>query len=92
MKYKMIAADMDGTLLDDRKNIMPKTLELVKRAINDGVDVFGYAVWTAMDNFEWNKGNSFKMGLIYIDYENNLERIMKKSGKWFKEIAERIES
>lgn len=61
------------------------------RAINDGVDVFGYAVWTAMDNFEWNKGNSFKMGLIYIDYENNLDRIMKKSGKWFKEIAERIE-
>ncbi len=62
------------------------------RAINDGVDVFGYTIWTAMDNFEWNKGNSFKMGLIYIDYEDNLKRIMKKSGRWFKEIAERIEN
>lgn len=60
-------------------------------AIKDGVDVFGYTVWTAMDNFEWNKGNSFKMGLISVDYENDLKRIMKKSGKWFKEIANGIE-
>lgn len=42
MKYKMIAADMDGTLLDDRKNIPPKTLTLIKRAINEGI-VFAFS-------------------------------------------------
>ena len=36
MKYKMIATDMDGTLLDDAKNISPVTLNIIKQAINDG--------------------------------------------------------
>jgi len=42
MKYKMIAADMDGTLLDDKKNIPPRTLELVKRAIREGI-IFAFS-------------------------------------------------
>lgn len=77
---------------DFRIDYLGKHFNACIRAINDGVDVFGYTIWTAMDNFEWNKGNSFKMGLIYVDYENNLQRVMKKSGKWFKQIAESIEN
>ena len=42
MKYKIIAADMDGTLLDDTKNIMPRTLKLIKKAIDEGV-VFAFS-------------------------------------------------
>ena len=76
---------------DFRIDYLEKHFNACINAINAGVDVFGYTIWTAMDNFEWNKGNSFKMGLIYIDYENNLKRVMKKSGKWFKEITARIE-
>lgn len=76
---------------DFRIDYLGKHFNACLKAIKDGVDVFAYTIWTAMDNFEWNKGNSFKMGLIYIDYEDNLKRIMKKSGKWFKELAESIE-
>lgn len=37
MKYKLIAADMDGTLLDSKGIISPKTVSSLKRAVNSGV-------------------------------------------------------
>lgn len=37
MKYKMIAVDMDGTLLDSQKNIAPATVNAVKRVVEQGV-------------------------------------------------------
>ncbi len=42
MRYKLIAADMDATLLDDKKNIMPRTLELIKKAISEGA-IFAFS-------------------------------------------------
>lgn len=42
MKYKLIAADMDGTLLDDRKNITPKNLTAIKKAMSDGA-IFAFS-------------------------------------------------
>ena len=37
MKYKLIAVDMDGTLLDNQSNITPATLRAVKRVVEEGV-------------------------------------------------------
>ena len=37
MKYKLIAVDMDGTLLNDDKQISPKTVEAIKSAVSRGV-------------------------------------------------------
>ena len=31
-KIKMIATDIDGTLVDDAKNLSPKTIEVLKKA------------------------------------------------------------
>ena len=42
MKYKLIAADMDGTLLDDRKIITPKNLAAIKKAMADGA-IFAFS-------------------------------------------------
>lgn len=41
-KYKLIAADMDGTLLNDDKIITQKNISAIKTAINDGV-IFAFA-------------------------------------------------
>ncbi len=38
-KYKLVAFDMDGTLLNSRKNISDKTLRAVQEAIDSGVIV-----------------------------------------------------
>lgn len=37
MKYRLIAADMDGTLLNDSGTITPKTVAAIKAAVADGV-------------------------------------------------------
>ncbi|MBE5949245.1 MAG: HAD family phosphatase [Lachnospiraceae bacterium] len=42
MKYKLIAADMDGTLLDDRKIITPKNLSAIKKAMANG-SIFAFS-------------------------------------------------
>lgn len=61
-------------------------LKQVQDAIEEGIKVGGYFVWSLTDNFEWDKGFRPRFGLVYIDYLNNLRRIMKASGYWFKEF------
>ncbi len=54
-------------------------------AIDEGVDLRGYFVWSLVDNFEWSWGISKRFGLIYIDYANN-RRIPKDSYYYFREV------
>lgn len=49
-----------------------------------GVDVQGYFVWAAFDTFEFHQGFSERMGLIYIDFNNNLNRVEKQSARWYR--------
>ena len=39
MKYKLIALDLDGTLLDNNKNISSANLEALKKAKDNGAKV-----------------------------------------------------
>jgi beta-glucosidase len=58
------------------------------RAIEDGVDLRGYFVWSLMDNFEWAFGYSKRFGLIHVDYET-LQRTPKDSARWFAQVTRR---
>jgi len=53
--------------------------QATKNAMDKGVDMRGYFVWSLMDNFEWAFGYEKRFGLIYIDYENEQKRIPKDS-------------
>lgn len=59
----------------------------VHRAISGGVDVRGYLHWSLMDNFEWHLGRSARYGLVEIDYENNLRRIVRPSARYYAQIC-----
>jgi beta-glucosidase len=59
----------------------------VQRALAEGVDVRGYLCWSAFDNFEWAVGYRPRFGLIGIDRENGLERVVNPSAEWFGRIA-----
>ena len=55
------------------------------KAIQAGVNLKGFFVWSLLDNFEWSWGYSKRFGIIYIDYKTQ-KRIIKESGLWLKEI------
>jgi len=60
------------------------------RAIEDGVKLSAYFVWSLLDNFEWAYGYSKRFGLIYTDYLTQ-KRIIKASGWWYKKVIEKNE-
>ena len=58
------------------------------RAIQAGVDVRAYFVWSLLDNFEWTFGYSKRFGLVYVDYPTQ-RRIVKDSGEWYAQVIAR---
>jgi beta-glucosidase len=78
-----IATDDDAQRID----YLYDHLAQVKRAVDDGIDVRGYLCWSAFDNFEWNEGYRPKFGLIGIDRDNELERVVRPSARAFGELS-----
>ncbi len=61
-------------------------LSAIHEAIESGVNVEGYFIWSFLDNFEWASGYSKKFGITYIE-ENTLNRIPKASALWFSDVV-----
>jgi beta-glucosidase len=55
------------------------------RALQRGVDLRGYFVWSLMDNFEWAFGYSKRFGIVHVDYDTQ-KRTVKDSGKEYARI------
>ncbi|MFH1407675.1 MAG: glycoside hydrolase family 1 protein [Patescibacteria group bacterium] len=64
-------------------------LESVHRAIEAGADVKGYFHWSLMDNFEWHLGFKPRFGLIEIERENNLKRVVRPSARYYAKVCEK---
>jgi beta-glucosidase len=76
----------DGKIHDERRiDYLRQHFIQVRLAMQDGVDVRGYFVWSLFDNFEWGWGTSKRFGIVRVDYES-LERTIKDSGKWYKQV------
>lgn len=79
----------DGTINDKRRiNYLQGYLAEAWNAIQEGVPLKGYFVWTLMDNFEWSFGYSKRFGLIYIDYTTQ-KRYFKDSAYWYRDVISR---
>lgn len=76
----------DGEVHDpDRVEFLQNYIAAVRRAMDDGVDVRGYFVWSLLDNFEWHHGYSKRFGITYVDYETQ-KRIVKDSARWYADV------
>lgn len=73
--------------LDDQERIdyVKDVLSALHEAMEDGIQVKGYYMWSLLDNFEWSAGYAARYGLYYTDYQT-LERIPKKSAGWYRQV------
>ena len=76
----------DGQVHDPRRiNYLREYLSALHEALQNGVDVRGYFVWSLLDNFEWAHGYSKRFGVIYVDYATQ-RRILKDSAHWYARV------
>jgi beta-glucosidase len=77
----------DGCVHDQyRVEYLKRHFAAVHQAIKDGVNIRGYFVWSFLDNFEWAYGYTKRFGIVYCDYENNQNRIVKDSGHYISNV------
>jgi beta-glucosidase len=77
----------DGGTLDDplRVDYLREHLRAARKALEKGVDLRGYFVWSLLDNFEWSHGFSKRFGIVHVDYENQ-RRTPKASARFYSEV------
>ena len=79
---------VDGTVDDQaRIDYVKEHMEIIHDAIQEGIDVKGYFMWSLMDVFSWSNGYNKRYGFFYVDFETQ-ERYPKKSAYWYKELSE----
>ncbi|PZQ89589.1 MAG: beta-glucosidase [Leifsonia xyli] len=69
----------------ERVDYLNRHFTAAHRAMQQGVDLRGYQVWSFMDNFEWGYGFSKRFGIVRVDYDTQ-ERIPKDSALWLREL------
>ena len=75
----------DGGVEDpERRDYLEQHIAAVGRAVEKGVPVRGYFVWSLLDNFEWAHGYWKRFGIVYVDYPT-LERVPKGSYHWYRD-------
>ncbi|MGH3735732.1 MAG: GH1 family beta-glucosidase [Micromonosporaceae bacterium] len=63
-------------------------LRACAEAIDAGVPLRGYFVWSLMDNFEWAWGYTRRFGVVHVDYATQ-RRTPKQSGRWYADVIRR---
>jgi beta-glucosidase len=77
----------DGKVHDaDRVAYLDAHFRAAKQAIDDGVDLRGYFVWSLIDNFEWSWGFDRRFGVVHVDFATQ-RRTIKDSGRWLAGVA-----
>jgi beta-glucosidase len=77
---------VDGEVDDEpRRAYLESHLHAVADAIEQGVDLRGYFVWSLLDNFEWSHGFAKRFGIVHVDYAT-LERRPKRSALWYSRL------
>ncbi|MDW6002474.1 glycoside hydrolase family 1 protein [Vibrio mangrovi] len=84
----------DGSVNDDyRIDFLQKHIDQIRLGISDGVDIFGFCPWSAIDLISTHQGCSKRYGFIHVDREEfdlkELKRSKKKSFHWYNELISR---
>jgi beta-glucosidase len=69
----------------DRIDYLRGHLRAVHDAIEAGVNLRGYFVWSLLDNFEWAWGYEKRFGIVHVDYPTGT-RLPKDSAYWYRDV------
>ncbi len=76
-------ADPEGEIRDEeRVAFLESHFRAAREAIEQGVNLAGYFVWSLLDNFEWAEGYSKRFGIVHVDYPSQ-RRTPKTSARWY---------
>ncbi len=80
------APDASGVIDDQRRiEYLESHLDACARALEAGVPLTGYFVWSLLDNLEWVLGFSQRFGLVWVDHAT-CDRIPKASYHWYRDF------
>jgi beta-glucosidase len=79
----------DGAVHDSaRTEYLRSHIAAAADAIDRGVPLAGYMLWSLMDNFEWSSGYAKRFGIVRVDYDT-LQRTPKDSARWYRDFVAR---
>lgn len=74
----------------DRMEYIRSHLEVCRDAVEAGIPLKGYYVWSFSDNYEWSFGYTKRFGIVYCDYAD-LKRYPKDSAYMMRDIIRGFE-
>ena len=99
-KIKKLLKDINLTVQeensssDDKDNDASKKIssEELKKAVDDGSEVWAYCTWSCTDLLSWLNGYQKRYGFIYVDQDEtqngSLNRYKKDSYFWYKNVID----
>jgi beta-glucosidase len=79
-----------GEVVEDplRVHYLREHIAAVGRALDAGVNVRGYFVWSLLDNLEWSHGFTKRFGIVHVDFAT-LKRTLKRSALFYQSVIAR---
>jgi beta-glucosidase len=89
-KYKKPIIITENGVCDESDTLRQTAIidyaKILHQALQDGIDIRGYYMWSAWDNFEWHLGPTKRFGLYEVDLETK-ERTKRPSADIFRKLA-----
>src|SRR5205085_12008599 len=81
------APPVEGDRVEDplRIDYLRKHSKAIHAAMQSGVDLRGYCVWSLLDNLEWSLGYSKRFGIVHVDFATQ-KRTRKRSAEVYGEV------
>ncbi len=81
-----VGPDAEGRVRDEaRVRYLRDHFLAARRAMDAGVPLAGYFVWSLLDNFEWDRGYTQRFGIVWVDYATQA-RVLKDSALWYRRV------
>ena len=85
------ADELRGGRVEDaaRTRFIAQHVSAVADALEQGVPVAGYMLWSLLDNFEWASGYAKRFGIVHVDYATQ-RRTPKDSALAYRAFLQRV--